>query len=349
MKRIDECHAFNIHIACLVGIEKAIILKDLYGWCMLNQHNARHIHGGKAWTYNSAKAFSEKYPYMKPRTIAGYLDDLERGGWIESGNYNSNGFDRTKWYAIDFQKYDNAIITAIGEKLTMDVRKTDNGLSENSQPYQFIPSHTKEEDSRVAPDPVPVDDVKEVIQYLNKVCSTNYKLTTKATKSHIHARLKEGFSVADMKQVIDSKFREWGRDEKMSKYMRPQTLFSSNFESYLQAEKFSNADDRLNDIELTPEENQGYSEYIAYVIETYNPLYRSACKVMSKADWKDYKTNATLPGLPFQMTPNEKKRLMTRVHDRLNSDNYFRQKFSSVFDCFIQSARAIINQQKPIV
>jgi hypothetical protein len=138
----------------------------------------------------------------------------------------------------------------------------------------------------------------------------------------------------------------------MAQYLRPQTLFSSNFESYLQAarhESFSNTDDLLNDVELTAEETQGYNDYITYVIETYNDLYRSACKVMSKADWRDYKTNITLPGLRFAMTPEEKKRLMTRVHDRLNSDTYFRQKFGSVFDCFIQSARAIINQQKPIV
>jgi uncharacterized phage protein (TIGR02220 family) len=319
---------------------------------MLNLQNNRNIHSGKAWTYNSAKAFSDKYPYMKPRTIAGYLDDLERGGWIESGNYNETPFDRTKWYSIDFKKYDESIMATIGEKVTMEEKKSDNGVPENSRPYQFIPSHTKEEDSRVALDPVPSSDVKEIIEYMNQVCGTSYKLTTKATKQHIHARLKEGFAVADMKQVIDHKQGEWGRDAKMSKFLRPQTLFSSNFESYLQAarhESFSNTDDLLNDVELTQEETQGYNEYITYVIETYNDLYRSGCKVMSKADWKDYKTNATLPGLPFQMTPNEKKRLMTRVHDRLNSDGYFRQKFASVFDCFLQSARAIINQQKPIV
>lgn len=339
----------------LVGVEKAIILKDLYGWCQLNQQNGRHIHNGKAWTYNSAKAFSEKYPYMKPRTIAGYLDDLEAGGWIESGNYNETAFDRTKWYAIDLKKYDNAIVAAIGEKLTMDMQETDNGKAENSQPYHLIPSPSiSKEDSRVAPDTTNRFDglIDEAIQYLNSVAGKNFKPTTKKYRSAINARLREGYSIDDLKQVVDSKFAQWGNDAKFDEYLRPQTLFGTNFDSYLDASKkesFSNTDRQLNDIDLPPEEQQGYADYIAYVIETYNALYRSTCKVMSKRDWHDYRNNITLPGLPFQMTPNEKKKLMTRVHDRLNSDTYFRAKFSSVFECFTQSARAIINQQKPIV
>lgn len=194
--------------------------------------------------------------------------------------------------------------------------------------------------------------IDEAILYLNSVAGKNFKPTTKKYRSAINARLREGYSIDDLKQVVDSKFAQWGNDAKFDEYLRPQTLFGTNFDSYLDASKkesFSNTDRQLNDIDLPPEEQQGYADYIAYVIETYNALYRSTCKVMSKRDWHDYRNNITLPGLPFQMTPNEKKKLMTRVHDRLNSDTHFRAKFSSVFECFTQSARAIINQQKPIV
>lgn len=142
MKRIDELHSFNIHIACLVGIEKAILLKDLYGWCHLNLSNNKNIHSDRPWTYNSVKAFGDKYPYLKPRTIGVYLDELERDGWIESGNYNETAFDRTKWYTIDFEKYDNAILASIGKKLQMDLPETVNGDTKNCQPYHLIPSHT---------------------------------------------------------------------------------------------------------------------------------------------------------------------------------------------------------------
>lgn len=194
--------------------------------------------------------------------------------------------------------------------------------------------------------------IDEAVEYLNSAAKKNFKATTKKYRAAINARLREGYSIDDIKQVVDSKVAQWGNDPKFDEYLRPQTLFGTSFDSYLNAakkESFSNTDRQLNDIELPQEEQQGYADYAAYVIENYNALYRSTCKVMSKRDWHDYRNNVTLPGLPFQMTPNEKKKLMTRVHERLNADTYFRAKFPSVFDCFIQSARAIINQQKPIV
>lgn len=74
---------------------------------------------------------------------------------------------------------------------------------------------------------------KRIIEYMNLVCGTNYKHTTKATKEYIHARLTDGYTEDDFKTVIDKKFAEWKGTE-WEKYLRPQTLFTpSNFESYL--------------------------------------------------------------------------------------------------------------------
>ena len=79
--------------------------------------------------------------------------------------------------------------------------------------------------------------IKEIIDYLNYVCNTKYKHTTKTTCETIKARLKEGFTVDDFKTVIDKKYNEWGYDPKMSIYLRPQTLFGTKFESYLNQPK----------------------------------------------------------------------------------------------------------------
>ncbi len=74
---------------------------------------------------------------------------------------------------------------------------------------------------------------KRIIGYLNMVCGTDYKHTTKATRESIHARLKDGYTEDDFKTVIDKKFAEWKGTE-WEKYLRPQTLFRpSNFEGYL--------------------------------------------------------------------------------------------------------------------
>lgn len=75
--------------------------------------------------------------------------------------------------------------------------------------------------------------VKEIVGYLNEVCGTGYKENTPQTVACIKARLKEGFSVEDFKTVIDKKHEEWQFDGEMAKFLRPQTLFGTKFESYL--------------------------------------------------------------------------------------------------------------------
>ena len=73
-----------------------------------------------------------------------------------------------------------------------------------------------------------------VIDYLNQKASTKYKATTAKTKSVIHARQAEGFTLDDFKTVIDKKCAEWiGTD--YEKFLRPETLFGTKFEGYLNA------------------------------------------------------------------------------------------------------------------
>lgn len=81
-------------------------------------------------------------------------------------------------------------------------------------------------------------DAISVLTYLNEICSSKYKYSTKSHIENINARLAEGHSVEDCKAVIDSKFAEWGSDSRMAGYLRPSTLFSTGkFQGYLMASK----------------------------------------------------------------------------------------------------------------
>lgn len=73
-----------------------------------------------------------------------------------------------------------------------------------------------------------------IIDHLNEKTSKSFKYTTKKTKSCIDARIREGFKEADFLKVIDIKTEEWKDNPDMSKYLRPETLFGTKFESYLQ-------------------------------------------------------------------------------------------------------------------
>lgn len=71
-----------------------------------------------------------------------------------------------------------------------------------------------------------------VINRLNKACNKNYKSSTPKTKKLIQSRLNENFALEDFYKVIDLKSKEWLGTE-MEKYLRPETLFGTKFESYL--------------------------------------------------------------------------------------------------------------------
>ena len=75
----------------------------------------------------------------------------------------------------------------------------------------------------------------EIVDYLNAKAGTRYKASTANTRKHIKARLDEGFTIEDFKTVIDKKCAEWLTNSKMEQYLRPETLFGSKFEGYLNA------------------------------------------------------------------------------------------------------------------
>ena len=78
----------------------------------------------------------------------------------------------------------------------------------------------------------PIIPYKEITEYLNNRAGTNYRHTTNKTKDLIKARFNEGFTLEDFKTVIDKKCVEWINTD-MQKYLRPETLFGTKFESYL--------------------------------------------------------------------------------------------------------------------
>ena len=91
-----------------------------------------------------------------------------------------------------------------------------------------------------------------VITRLNSVAGKSYKPTTKKTITCIDARLKEGFIEDDFYKVIEIKSKEWLGTE-YEKYLRPETLFGTKFEGYLNQktkEKHSNSLEEFEGLKL---------------------------------------------------------------------------------------------------
>jgi uncharacterized phage protein (TIGR02220 family) len=78
-----------------------------------------------------------------------------------------------------------------------------------------------------------------VVDYLNEKAGTHYRAGVPKTQALIKARAKEGFTEADFRTVIDKKCADWIGTE-YEQYLRPQTLFGTKFESYLNNIPYNN-------------------------------------------------------------------------------------------------------------
>jgi hypothetical protein len=115
-------HSFNVEIAKKYGIEKAVLLENFYFWIKKNKANKRNMHEGKVYTYNTAEAFAELFPYIKERKIAQILREMENeDGLLISGQFHN--YDRTKSYTLtDY---------AMSFFEPSNIQNFDNGKSEN--------------------------------------------------------------------------------------------------------------------------------------------------------------------------------------------------------------------------
>ncbi|MEC1893518.1 conserved phage C-terminal domain-containing protein [Cytobacillus firmus] len=67
----------------------------------------------------------------------------------------------------------------------------------------------------------------------NEKTDSDYRESSRKSRSLIRDWWEQGFTLADFQKVIDLKSAEWKRDPQYSRYLRPETLFGSKFETYL--------------------------------------------------------------------------------------------------------------------
>jgi|TARA_R100001530_G_scaffold11406_4_gene11003 uncharacterized phage protein (TIGR02220 family) len=76
------------------------------------------------------------------------------------------------------------------------------------------------------------DSYQKIINDLNAKAGTRYQTKSQKTRKLIAARMREGFKCEDFFHVHDVKINDWQRDKDLCKYIRPETLYGSKFESY---------------------------------------------------------------------------------------------------------------------
>lgn len=181
---------------------------------------------GECWASN--QYFADLYN-VTPQAVSRWINNLSRYGYINIDYIYKQGTKEIEKRIIRINSKvstNNSEVSINGSEVSINdlggykQKVKDNNTSNNNK-------HNNKHNNSVS------EDVTEIIDYLNMRLGTRYQSTTKVTKDVIKSRLNEHFTVQDFKDVIDKKCIEWANDEKMAKYLRPQTLFGNKFEAYL--------------------------------------------------------------------------------------------------------------------
>jgi|TARA_Y100000310_G_scaffold205687_1_gene206054 uncharacterized phage protein (TIGR02220 family) len=146
------------------------------------------------------------------------------------------------WIIVNYEKYMNISRQQERKEYLKDYmrdymgkkRKSNKSLTESKNKQILHTTDSRQETKRTTLSSKK-EDATEILNFLNsKRNGRRPYLPAKTTMVMIENRLKEGATVQDFKSMIALKFRQWGTDDRMSKYLRPKTLFNaSNFSNYI--------------------------------------------------------------------------------------------------------------------
>lgn len=249
-------------IAKLVGLEAAALLGELCG--------RQAQHGPDFWATNEqlcdSTTLSERgLRNASKRLVEAGFVSVEKKGLPARNHYTVNEDAVVEFFGGDVERGDVMPEDCSDKSLHNDSDKSLQNATttgcKTQRPYicnkndEVITNMKNDKDiarkrasaQRPAP-PRPLNEeegskVAEVVQALNDETGSHYRPTSKATMRHVLARLREGFTVEECKEVIRKKSDEWGGTE-MAKYLRPETLLGSKFEGYLNAPEDPKAKER---------------------------------------------------------------------------------------------------------
>ena len=89
-------------LATIIGLNESIVLQQVHYWLKIKEQSQQDYIDGRYWVYNSYKQWQAQFPFWHRNTIQRTFSSLEKKGILISGNYNHAGFDKTKWYSIDY-------------------------------------------------------------------------------------------------------------------------------------------------------------------------------------------------------------------------------------------------------
>jgi len=100
MKQNIVSMTFDLQIAKEIDIDSAIIYQNIVFWIEKNKETEKNLYDGKYWTFYSAKNLTTIFSWLSEKQIRTRLNKLVESGYLEEGNFNKRGGDKTKWFSL---------------------------------------------------------------------------------------------------------------------------------------------------------------------------------------------------------------------------------------------------------
>ena len=177
--------------------------------------------------FNGGLQYLADWVNSTKQSVIKCLKSLEEKGHIIKKEKYINGVKSCEYYTTELNTLLNKVEYPIKQSLTGGIKQS---LTNNIELDKLL------------------DNIKEIVGYLNAKLGTRYLPANEKTQRLITARFNENrkYTVADFKEVIDKKVKE-RKGTEMEKYLRPETLLGTKFESYLNQKEATGRNSKIGE------------------------------------------------------------------------------------------------------
>lgn len=244
----DSYWVTNKELARKVGLDAAVLFTDL---CQAQKYWNNRYHR-QDYFFKTEKEL-EKDTTLSPYKQREALKILKSWGLIKTSR---RGIPAKKYYLIDRECLDNLLCkiftTGSEETAGLEVEELDNINNNNNSNTNNNKTLDlfKEEDIEEEEPPIKyLEELKEVLELFKELTGMGYRIPTSRSKIKnygayklVSARLRDGASLQDIKNIIIFKCRQWENDDRMQQYRTYHTiLLKRNFDKYQTEIQLKNA------------------------------------------------------------------------------------------------------------
>ncbi len=206
-------------LAKVIGLAESIIIQQLHYWIILNKKTNKNNYDGKHWVYRTYEDWQKNdFPFWSASTIKRIFQKIEKENLIITGNFNKKGYDKTKWYTINYEKIET-LFMEINNKPTDEIVRPwgqndpSIGSNRSDRSDQFDPTYTR--------------DYKEINKDINKKKKNKKKSKKDLKISYFQDYIKKNDVTPKMLKCINYFLKNKEPTKESLKYMPFRGLYKS--------------------------------------------------------------------------------------------------------------------------